>query len=172
MTACQFNMLIGGSQCVTTLDVILGDTSEPDAVLALFDWWTAGVNQYLSQDLTLQEIRCGEAASVIGIQGSAALPAAPSSCALILQKNTGTAVRGRMFIPGIAEEDVNPGGIVGLELRALLTGLLTTVTLALETAGVVPAVKTGPVGSETLVPITSFQPRPLIGTLRNRLYGR
>jgi hypothetical protein len=172
MTSALYVMEIGGSECITTQEVRIETGSEMEAASALLTFWEDTFQTYQSEDCRLLEVRCGEAALIVGLTGSAALTSAPANTALIVQKNTGTTVRGRSFWPGLAEEDVDAGGRVGAELRSLLTGAYITALAAIQLDGVFPTVASESSVDPDGVTITSFQPRPLVGTLRNRIVGR
>jgi hypothetical protein len=107
----------------------------------------------------------------VGEPGTGETNALPANCALIVQKNTGTAVRGRFFLPGLAEADCDAGGRVGSELRGLVDTAFAAAHTALVGDGVQPRVASTRAGG-SLAAITSYQARPLVATLRNRVVTR
>lgn len=173
MAQSSWYMTLGGSDCVATCDVLTAAYSDAETLPFLVTFFEDTLQPYLSDELVLQEIRLGDAVLSVGLAGAVSEPAAPANCALIIQKNTGTSVRGRWFWPGILEQDVDPGGRVGTELRALIDAAITPAVLALRTEELISldvvSEKTDPA---IRYPITSMTARPLIGTLRNRLVGR
>lgn len=171
MTRASFIFNVGGSECVTTLDVVLDGVSESTAgtLLTAFmvDMWVP----FMASTATFVETRLGEAVTVSGSAGEGETNSLPANCALILQKNTGTSVRGRFFLPGLSEPDVDPGGRVGAELRNAVDDAATTALATLTGAGVIAKVQST-TGAGSAVNITSLRTRPLIATLRNRIVTR
>lgn len=173
MTKAVFVFKQGGSECMSTLDVSHAGMEEAEAAYHLSTFMKDAWMVYAAQDCELDEVRLGEAVyTVTGGGGLGELTSCPSNCALIVQKNTSTNVRGRFMLPGISEADVNASGVVGAELRGLLVGTFADARTALIAEGVTPNVVSMTGGIESVRAVTSFVPRPLIATLRNRLLGR
>lgn len=114
--------------------------------------------------------------------------AVPSNCALIIRKKstlTGKKHRGRMYVPGPDEGDVDQNGLFGgTGTLALVQGYVNTMFTAWETAltelVIHHSTLTTVDGKErwvidptqTPTTIDSFQVAPRIGTQRRRMSGR
>lgn len=172
MTKATFVFDQQGSVCMSTLDVLHAGVSEASAAAALSVFMKDAWMVYASQQVDLVEVRLGETVHLVTDgDGQGELTACPSSCALIMQKNTSTNVRGRFMLPGISEADVSANGTVNSELRGLLNVSFAAARSALLDDGVGCYVVSG-VGAGASYAVNSFTARPLIATLRNRLIGR
>ena len=171
MTQASFVFQLGGSQCISTIDCVSSTATDAEVCEFLEDWHIATWHVYMATQCVLEEIRYGESVRAVGLAGVGETNSLPANCALILQKNTGTVVRGRMFLPGLAEADCDAGGRVGTELRGLLDTAYADSFASWLAADIFPFVKStsGPGADPT---ITSFQARPLVATLRNRVVTR
>lgn len=171
MTKALFVFDIGGSECISTLDAESATLNDVEIAVKLRSFMENTWCVYMATQCTFREIRFGEVVRVSDTPGTGETNALPATCALIVQKNTGTSVRGRMFLPGLAEADCDAGGRVGTELRGLVDGLFASELADLEADGVLcKVVSEGGAGSATT--ITDFTCRPTIAVLRNRLVGR
>lgn len=171
MTTAQFVFDLGGSECISTLDAAAALISEAEAAEALGTFMVNGWIPYMATQCTLREVRYGDAVEIIGEPGAGETNSLPANCALIIQKNTGTSVRGRMFLPGLAEADCDGGGRVGAELRGLVDISMANALAGLVINGVVAQVRSQ-IGAGADVNITTLQTRPLVATLRNRVVTR
>lgn len=171
MPTAVFVFDIGGSECQTTLDVENGLVTPADTADRLRTFMNLSWVPYMATQCTFREVRFDEAVSVADSPGEGETNALPASCALIMQKNTGTSVRGRMFLPGLAEADTDAGGRVGSELRGLVDTAFAARLADLIDDGISPRVVTGAGGPPGTM-ITAFTARPLIATLRNRIVTR
>ena len=172
MTKAAFIFDLGGSECVTTLDVEHVGVSEGDACTLLTIFMVDAWVPHMAVTSTFVETRLGDSVVASGSAGEGEPNALPANCALIMQKNTGTSVRGRFFLPGLAETNVDPGGRVGIALRDLVDASFASALSALIAANVIPKVASGSGVGGSLTNITSITSRPLIATLRNRIVTR
>lgn len=171
MTAAAFIFDIGGSECVSTLDATaVGGATDLDVAGGLRAFMESAWLPWMATQCTFREVRFGEAISVSGDPGEGETNALPANCALIMQKNTGTSVKGRMFLPGLAEADCDAGGRVGAELRALVQEAFDDAQATLASTALLKVVSQTGAGSATT--ITSWTARPLVATLRNRIVTR
>lgn len=171
MNQASFVFQIGGSQCVSTIDCISSTATDAEVAEFLEGWHLATWGTYMAQQCVLEEIRYGDAVRAVGLGGDGEVNSLPANCAIIVQKNTGTSVRGRMMLPGLAEADCDAGGRVGTELRGLLDAAYASAYSSWAGADILPFVKST-VGSMPEPTITSFSARPLVATLRNRVVTR
>lgn len=171
MTKALFVFDLGGSECITTLDAESATLNDAEIANELTTFMNDSWCLYMAEQCTFRELRFGDEVRVTGTVGGGETNSLPATCALIVQKDTSTSVRGRMFLPGLAEADCDPGGRVGTELRSLLSAAINDQLDALDTAGVVLKV-VSEVGAGSATTITRFTPRPTIAVLRNRLVGR
>lgn len=171
MKTASFIFDLGGSECVSTLDAGAALITEAEAAEALGTFMVNAWLPYAATQVTLREVRYGDSVEVVGLPGEGETNSLPANCALIMQKNTGTSVRGRMFLPGLAEADCDAGGRVGSELRGLLDTSFDNALAGLVIAGVIAQVHSD-LGAGSDVPITTMRARPLVATLRNRVVTR
>ncbi len=172
MTQATFVFQLGGSECLTTVDAEGGLIADADVADRLRTFMRTAWVPYMATQCVFEEVRFGEAVSLAGDPGEGETNSLPSTCALIMQKNTGTSVRGRMFLPGLSEADTDAGGRVGSELRGLVEASFADGLETLQTThGIDLRVVSGLAqwGSQS---ITVFTSRPLIAVLRNRLVTR
>ena len=171
MSQAVFVFDIGGSECVTTLDVAVTGGTDYTNALALKDFMEAAWVPTMATQCVLREVRYLDAVATSGEPGGGETNALPATCALIVQKNTGTSVRGRMFLPGLAEADVDAGGRVGTELQGIVNDNFADALADLVASGIVPRV-VSTTGAGAATDIIFFVARPFIAVLRNRLVGR
>lgn len=171
MPTAQFVFDLGGSECISTLEAATDGISDGLAAVVLGQFMVDAWIPYMATQCTFREVRFADAVVVRDAAGEGETNSLPANCALIVQKNTGTSVRGRMFLPGLAEADCDAGGRVGSELRGLVDTLFSDALAAMIADGVIPKVKSE-VGAGSATNITSFRCRPLVATLRNRVVTR
>ncbi len=171
MPTAQFVFDLGGSECISTLDAETDGISEGLGAVVLGQFMVDSWVPYMATQCTFREVRFGEAVVVRDAAGEGETNSLPANCAIIIQKNTGTSVRGRMFLPGLAEADCDAGGRVGSELRGLVDTLFQDGLATMIGDGVIPKV-VSQTGAGSATNITAFRTRPLIATLRNRVVTR
>lgn len=171
MTKALFVFDIGGSECISTLDAESATLNDVEICNKLKTFMEETWVVYMATQCTFREVRFGDVVRVSGEAGTGETNALPATCALIVQKNTGSSVRGRMFLPGLAEADCDAGGRVGSELRGLVDGVFNARLADLEADGVLLKV-VSETGAGSATTITDFAARPTIAVLRNRLVGR
>lgn len=171
MSQATFVFDIGGSECITTMEAEAASGADYTQALSLKDFMETAWVPTMAAQCTFREVRWRDAIATSGEAGGGETNALPATCALIVQKNTGTSVRGRMFLPGLAEADCDAGGRVGLELAGIVNGNFSTALADLEDNGITAKVKST-IGAGSSTNITFFVTRPFIAVLRNRLVGR
>lgn len=163
-------------QAMCTFGAELVDPFDIAQVLAVRDIWQSRIMPFLSDTVTLREVRARVDAGVIGTVssttagGSASAAATPQVCYLV-NKATGVpgrAHRGRLYLPGVTEGQVLPsGGIVSTFVTAMNT------TLGLLLGDLVTAFSDMHLlhSSEavTPTPVTSLTLSSLCATQRGRL---
>lgn len=104
--------------------------------------------------------------------GEASGAAGASAPAFLIHKNTdfgGRAGRGRMYLPGVPEAAIAPGGALEPAFADALNVAASAFFDALEALLVLPVLLHGPASPlEAPTPITSFSGDPMVGTQRRR----
>ena len=105
-------------------------------------------------------------------QPSSGGTAGATAPAFLIHKNTdlgGRAGRGRMFLPGVPEASVNPGGVLASGVATAVTNDLQVLFSEMTAENAIPVVLHN-LGSPitTPTPITSFVCDPVVATQRRR----
>lgn len=178
MSKVEYFMEMGGETLITTMDVSTGgggfDPLPPAGgwtvtqATALRDFWVNGLARYQSNQLALVRIKIGENDfDVTGLGGENADPLPSVNAVLINKVNSGK--KGRFFMPGIPEVNVDGAGRVAADYRGLQDGVLATALTTLEGDGIFPAVAQAD-GIGRIV--SAFTTGSIIGTQRRRLPTR
>lgn len=185
----QINLRFTGSAAPNGAEVTFGlDTGDvlaqdPTVIAnAVADEWSPTVMVQLTNQLIFSEVYCkfgpndtGESGSAFrNVAGSGQGASTPPNVAILVRKNTGGGGRrgrGRMYIPGMDEAHVGPGGVltaaglnaVQVAMNAFFTGLTGDglIPHVLHSPGI------SPVPAPT--PILSFEVQSLVATQRDRL---
>jgi hypothetical protein len=184
----QINWIMGGLALPTEAQVTMGvDLTgfSGDAVdfadAAVDAWDTAGVNgiQCTEVGLIRTLVKMGpdatgpshERSSLIG--GAVTATVVPPNVALLVRKITdlgGRAGRGRLYLPGLDEDEVNGQGTISGGLASTAQGVFNALATALIGADLFPVVLHGegsPITTPT--PITSLSVDSTVATQRRRL---
>ena len=182
----QANFRFVGAGVPTGAEVTLGfeRISTDDAETAANEigdaWVNADISLSLSSDVDLAEVMVkfgpdatGPSAVVTKVDGGAAATPASPNTAILVKKVTalgGRAGRGRMFIPGVPEAQVDAGGNIDNGWLANLQTAIDDFAASMEVAGWSPALLHG-VGSPITEPtsITGLVADPKVATQRRRL---
>jgi hypothetical protein len=143
---------------------------------AFGDWWTPVWPASINLQRTLVKYgpdATGPSVEVGGVRtGTLAYPGTSAAVACLVQKRTdlgGKAGRGRMFVPGVVEGDVDASGVyLPANLAPIQTGANTFLTRLLtnDTRMVVLHQPGSPLTSPTVV--ESLQVQPVVATQRRR----
>jgi hypothetical protein len=170
-----------GAQVTLGLDIGSYSGTADELAEAVGDEWVAHLMGALASTLHLNGVAAKFGPDATGptgyvpfdVAGGSAGVGAPPNLAYLIHKRTalgGRAGRGRMYIPGVTESNVDPSGNLEGTTAADLTGLMETFRSVLDLAGVPPVILHQP-GSPlvTPTPITEFAAASRAATQRQRM---
>ena len=184
----QANFKFTGAAVPTGAEVTMGlfvdtFTGDPEAAAdaAANAWGTALMQGLQTIDITLSSVlvKFGPNATgpsferPTGIQGTQTDATAAPNLALLVRKNTsggGRTGRGRFYIPGVSEDDINEGGVLSGGYLSLAVTACNDFHTELVAADLTPALLHS-AGSpvQQPLPITSFSPDATAATQRRRM---
>lgn len=136
--------------------------------------WVGNVSASQSNDCVLLATKIftpgGAQATLNSVNPGLAVAAAlPINCAVLVRKVTPVGNRGRMYVPGILESQVNSdGAIIGVALTAWQASMNGWYT-ELIADGILPLVTLGTGGEGGVAPVDGLQVDGTIATQRRRL---
>lgn len=154
-----------------------------DAAQLASEAWSSTVLTDQADGVRLSNTRCKFGPNSTGpfadystsIDGGLSVNQVTPQVAMIATKVTATggrSGRGRMFIPGLTEPDVNSAGIIGSAYLAAMQAKLTALGAALVDASLVPVLlHADSVGDTTPHPLIGIQLQSKVATQRRRLRG-
>ncbi len=137
--------------------------------------WANNMMQSVNSEWTLHEVHArdqlGQVVSLaLGTAGSASHPAAPPNVSFLQRKKTGLGGRrnhGRLYLPGVSEQDIDDGGIVSGSKLTELNNNMSNMLSAWQTVHFFYVLLHEAPHAPT--PITQFQWDDLCATQRRRL---
>lgn len=186
---CQANLVFTGVGVPNGAEVTMGfdhsaNVGDPDAVAsAIGASWDDNIMVLLGDEVThvATRVKFGPNATgpdgveTVSVTGSGSTADVMPQIAALVQKRTalgGRAGRGRMYIPGITEVMIDPGGMLNPEIRDGIQAGLEEWLDELAVLSLFPVVLHGadsPLTDPTTV--TSFQVDGMVATQRRRLRG-
>jgi hypothetical protein len=172
----KFNQ--GGKFAFCTFDYLTGtggSATLEGKCLDIRDAWVASMVASQSADVALVGVSARQPSGVTAEiatlnNGLSTLPALPINCAVLAVKRTASATKGRMFIPGILESQVNSAGVIDAGAHAAWATSCTNFLTELAARGVDMAVVGKGVGGIMVDHLcTSFVPQTTISTQRRRM---
>ena len=171
-----------GAQMTFGVNNTVNNASASDIAAAVRDQWdTCGIQSRYDPLLSVSSILVKKGPNSTGasfvlpttLPGSTTSPVVSPNVAALIKKNTaagGRTGRGRMYMPGIPEGQVNSDGVMVSAFREAITNELGTFRLGLETAGIPMALLHG-AGSPVSTPIaiTGLVCDTKVATQRRRL---
>lgn len=183
----QINWQFTGDSCPTgaetTLGVDLGSFTDPPDDLAVVagNLWETHINPQIVTTCTLSGVLVKYGPNATGpsaqittahVGNLAAAGAAPNTTYLVRKVTAlgGRAGSGRMYVPGVTEDDVDPDGTVTPAMVTLLQSNFDDLWDALDVGGFTPVLLHS-AGSplSTPTPITSLRVDARVATQRRRL---
>lgn len=183
----QVNLIFAGAAVPTGAQITMGlfiedEESTPTEVGEEFAdlWRAAGISANMSSDVDLAQVLVKFGPNATGPSallgetdgGSLSSPCTPN-VAFLVRKNTaagGRAGRGRFFLPGVVESQVDGAGMIASETRTNLQADLDTLMSSLVSAGLIPTLLHGenaPIS--TPLQVTSLTVDAKAATQRRRL---
>lgn len=182
----QANFQMTGTACPTGAECTLGldmtvNTGDPVTIAQfLYEQWVADICAIQSQEVTLANVHVKFGPEATGpaadFGGSSTGENTASGCqpqvAMLVQKLTnqgGRAGRGRLFMPGLVEADVNQSGLIDSGVLATAIGAWEAFRAALDAIDIGPVVFHG-AGSPLTTPtfIDTLLPVAQVATQRQR----
>lgn len=169
MPLAVFYMRMSGEEMLTTLTFQSAAGPGQAEADALRDFWRDGLAYLQSDRMTLEGIGIDGDIYAYNEPGNITRESVPSNVAVVMRKLTGTSVRGRFFMPGLTDENVDNAGRLDGAYQAAFAQQMPIALAALQAAGVTPMVQSATQGQ---LPITAITVNPIVGTQRRRLARR
>lgn len=169
MAKAVYFMRLGGEEVLTTLDIQTAAPPDLATAQALQVFWTNGLAFLMSEELTLEQITIDGEPYGFNEPGGITRESVPSNVAVVFRKLTGTGVKGRFFMPGVTDANVDNAGRLDSAFLTAFNNQMPGALTQLQQAGVTPVVQSTTQGQ---FPITSIAAAPVVGTQRRRLAKR